>query len=240
MAELLEILKDELDEETILELSQIVGGQEGATQQAVSMLVPVLIAGLARNVQEPAGSAALDSALRRDHDGSLLGKLGSLFGSSSQSGGLGALLGGLLGGAPAREAATPEGAVNARQVDGAGILQHVLGEQQGAVAESVARNSGLDGNQVSRLMQLLAPVVLAALGRVKHDHQLGPQGVTDLIRRESRTIEEEAPQAGLQGRLAGWLDSNQDGKVDFQDNIAKVGAALGTALLIGVGRRRKR
>jgi hypothetical protein len=78
MAELLDVLGNELDEETIRELSQRVGADEQSTQRAVSMLLPVLIAGLARNVEQPAGRASLNEALQEDHDGSLLDQLDGL------------------------------------------------------------------------------------------------------------------------------------------------------------------
>jgi hypothetical protein len=89
-------------------------------------------------------------------------------------------------------------------------------------------------------MALLAPIVMAALGRIKREENLQEDGIADLIRREGRTIEQAAPEAAGQGGLMGWLDSNKDGKVSFADNAAKVGMALGSALLIGVGRRRRR
>jgi hypothetical protein len=78
MAELLDVLGNELDEETIRELSQRVGADEQSTQRAVSMLLPVLIAGLARNVEQPAGRASLNEALQEDHDGSLVDQLDGL------------------------------------------------------------------------------------------------------------------------------------------------------------------
>jgi hypothetical protein len=236
MAELLDILQNELDEESIRELGQRVGSDEATTQRAVSMLLPVLIAGLSHNVEQPGGSEALTEALRKDHDGSLLDQLGGLL---RGEGSLGSVLGGLLGGRPAQATASGGGSVSARQVDGAGILQHLLGTQQGAVAESVSRASGMEANKVSQLMMLLAPIVMAALGRVRRDENLEAGGVADLIRRESRNIEQQAPETRAAGGLAGWLDSNRDGKVNFSDNIAKVGMALGSALLIGIGRRRK-
>ncbi|HRF38840.1 MAG TPA: DUF937 domain-containing protein, partial [Saprospiraceae bacterium] len=68
-----------------------------------------LVSALARNASTEQGAAALSNALDRDHDGSILSNLA-----------------GLLGGqAPAQDN---------RALNGAGILNHILGDRQsGAV-----------------------------------------------------------------------------------------------------------
>ncbi|MDQ3374106.1 MAG: DUF937 domain-containing protein, partial [Acidobacteriota bacterium] len=51
--------------------------------------------------------------------------------------------------------------------DGIGILGHIFGQKQGAAAQHVSQNSGLDMGQVAQLMIMLAPIVMGYLGKQK-------------------------------------------------------------------------
>ena len=57
---------------TVQEMSNQIGADPAATRQAVTAALPVLLGQLARNASAPDGAAALDGALGRDHDGSVL------------------------------------------------------------------------------------------------------------------------------------------------------------------------
>ena len=233
MPNLTDELRKKLDPETIRSLSQQIGADEDQTRQAVGALVPMLIGGMSQNVRgSDEGAQALDGALERDHDGSLLDNLSSMLGGASGAGalgggalggGVGGMLGGLLGG-------------GSRATNGAGILGHILGGRQEPVRNGVSRATGLGSGSTGQLMQLLAPIVMSALGRVKRQENLDSQGVKDLLERERSTLEEETPDT-QQGGLLSILDSNRDGKVNMEDDVAKVGAALGTAFLMSRGRR---
>ena len=245
MASLLDELGKQLNPNTVQGIGQRIGADEQHTSQAISALVPMLVGGLSKNVQNsPDAARSLNSALEQDHDGSMLEQLSGLLGGSSAGGGhsshslgnaadiiggvagsgaagsdLMGLLGGLAGGG------------NNRALDASGILGHVLGGRQGAVQQGVSQASGLNGGQVSQLMGLLAPMVMSALGKVKRQQNLDADGVADLVNRERRTIEEETP-GTQEGGLLSLLDSNRDGKVDMKDDVAKVGMALGGAFLM--------
>jgi hypothetical protein len=57
---------------SLTQISQQLGTDEGTAAKAVSVALPLLLGGLTRNAATPNGAAALDEALTRDHDGSLL------------------------------------------------------------------------------------------------------------------------------------------------------------------------
>lgn len=66
----------------------------------------------------------------------------------------------------------------ATSADGAKIISHVFGKNEGAVAQGVADKSGLDLDSVKKLLPMLAPVVMGMLakkrsGRAKGDADLG-------------------------------------------------------------------
>jgi len=69
---LLDMLGQQLQGNTLTQISQQLGTDEGTTAKAVSLALPMLVGGLARNAATDQGAAALDQALTKDHDGSLL------------------------------------------------------------------------------------------------------------------------------------------------------------------------
>jgi len=69
---LLDMLGQQLQGNTLTQISQQLGTDEGTTAKAVALALPMLVGGLARNAASDQGAAALDQALTRDHDGSLL------------------------------------------------------------------------------------------------------------------------------------------------------------------------
>jgi hypothetical protein len=69
---ILDMLGDQLRGNTLTQISQQLGTDEGTTAKAVSIALPLLLGGLTRNAATPQGATSLDNALTRDHDGSLL------------------------------------------------------------------------------------------------------------------------------------------------------------------------
>jgi hypothetical protein len=222
-------------------LARQIGAGRGETERAVGAALPMLLGGLARNAaSSPAEARSLARALDEDHDPSLVDQLGGLFGGGGGgdaggglAGALGSLLGGGAGGAGGGGLADLAGALlggggpsRSKALDGAGILRHVFGQRRGAVEGGVGRASGLDAGQVGQLLILLAPMVMSALARVKQQRHLDERGLTDVLRRERREIEERTP--GLsRGGLRDLLDRDDDGQVG--DDIASLGAGLARA-----------
>lgn len=192
---ILDLLGQYLGGGQLSQLSQTIGADEQQTQKAVAAALPALLTSMNRNTNDTQGARALESALEKDHDGSLLDNLGGFL----------------------------SGQVSGRQADGAGILSHVLGGQRGTVEQGVSRASGLDLSQVQRLLPMLAPLVMAALGRQKREAGLDAAGLSGLLGQEAHRARSAAP-AGLLGALGGFLD--QDGDGDFKDDLLKQGSGL--------------
>lgn len=106
----------------------------------------------------------------------------------------------------------------ARRTDGEGILRHALGDRRGAVEQAVSRESGLDPAQVSKLLAMVAPLVMGHLGRARKEGGLDAGGLGDLLQREGSTV---AGGRSLSG-LAGLLDRDGDGSIaDDMGGIAR-------------------
>ena len=181
MSQLMDIVARQLSGDVIARMGNEIGADDASTERAIAAALPLLLGSLARNAQTPDGARSLDGALREDHDGSLLDNL----------------LGGL----------TAAGT----QSDGAKILGHMFGQREPAVRSGVGRASGLDSAQVLRLMSMLAPVVMAALGRMRRQENLAP---TDLATRLDRERGEMVRNdSALGGLLTSMLDQDGDGSV---------------------------
>ena len=103
----------------------------------------------------------------------------------------------------------PEGA------NGAGILGHVLGGQRGAVESNLAQATGLDQGTAGSLMELVAPLVMGAVGRTQQQSGLDSSGLAQYLGEQQQTA---GP--GMMGMLGSLLDSNQDGNVT--DDLARI------------------
>jgi hypothetical protein len=97
-----------------------------------------------------------------------------------------------------------------RQKDGEGILRHALGDRRADVERAVGAQSGLDASQVSKLMTMLAPLVMGQLGKARRSGGLDAGGIADLLGRETRTVARDRPELG---GLASLLDRDGDGSI---------------------------
>jgi len=74
--DLMGLLNDILNSDTIKQISQRLEADEGATGNAIQAALPMLLGGLANNSASQSGASSLLGALDRDHDGSILDDLG--------------------------------------------------------------------------------------------------------------------------------------------------------------------
>lgn len=106
--------------------------------------------------------------------------------------------------------------------DGAGILNHVLGNKQGQVENAIGKSSGLSTGQIAQILAIVAPIVMGYLGKEKKEQGLDAGGLSSLLgglvggtaqtnQREMSTIE----------RL---LD--QDGDGSAMDDVMDLGSKL--------------
>jgi hypothetical protein len=114
---------------------------------------------------------------------------------------------------------------------GDGILRHVLGERRGAVEQQVSQKSTLDLGSISKLLTMLAPMLMGFLGKSQKKDGLDVGALTGLLGSEREQARRVAPQStGLLGQL---LDADGDG--DVMDDVAKIGGGLLSKLF---GRKR--
>ncbi|MCB1605646.1 MAG: DUF937 domain-containing protein [Xanthomonadales bacterium] len=221
----------------VQQMSSQLGASPQATRDAISAALPVLLGAMQRNASTPGGAQSLHNAVIRDHAdadpmermmgmaGGMLGGQGGgladLLGQGGAGGGLMGALGGLLGGAGGAAAARPAN----RGLDGAAILGHILGNRTPQAANGVGRAAGLDMGQAAQLMAMLAPMVMAALGKVTQSRQLDPGGLASVLGQESERVGAAPRQQG--GILDSLLDADGDGDVDASDLLSRGASIFG-------------
>jgi hypothetical protein len=113
---------------------------------------------------------------------------------------------------------------NAQQGPGAAILQHVLGGQQQTVQQGLAQSTGMAPAAMGQLLNVLAPMVLGAVGRTTAQQGLGASALAGLLGSNNQMAQTAAP--GLLGSLNKLLDHDGDGSA-LNDVAGMLGKFLG-------------
>jgi hypothetical protein len=108
--------------------------------------------------------------------------------------------------------------------EGAAILGHVLGGQQGAIAEGMAQKTGMDSEQVGQLLKIVAPLVMGALGAQTQQNNLDPEGLASYLGGQQQMAQQSQPD--ILSSLNTLLDANKDGSA-LDDVLGMAGKLFG-------------
>lgn len=202
--DLLQILRSQVSDEMLAQMSREIGAAPEQTASATNGIFATLLGGLANNAQSPDGMSSLLGALDRDHDGSILDDVV-----------------GMLGGVMAGQAA-PSSSQN-----GLGILGHILGGRQEAAAQQISQSSGLNIGQIMRLMPILAPIVMAVLGKIRRSGQVTDQGMSNILTGSAQQAAENDGMGDLLSTVLGTVLSG--GRSQQSSGVAGdlIGSVLG-------------
>ena len=171
------------------QISNQLGANPTMTNAAIQMALPMILNGLANNAQSTQGAESLNNALQQ-HDGGILGSLGSLLGGGNQ----------------------------AASNDGIGILGHIFGGNQGAVAQEVSQKSGMDIGQVAQLLIMLAPLVMGYLGKQKQEQNLDANGLQNMLGQQQQQMQSSGNP--MMDAVSGFFDKDRDGS--SMDDLASI------------------
>jgi hypothetical protein len=102
---------------------------------------------------------------------------------------------------------------NLNSDEGAKMLQHIFAGNSGRVQNNLAKQTGLQADQVSGLMSQLAPLLLGTLAQQKKQQNLDASGITGLL----NGLMSQGGNSGLMGMVSNLLDSDNDG--DIMDDV---------------------
>ncbi len=181
-----ELLNSPVGHSVINNVATQLGMDKKQAASAISVALPVILGGMQRNVQTEQGAQNLNNALSdARHDGSLLDNLGSLLGGNTQ----------------------------AISQDGSKILGHVFGANKPAVEQGISQKTGISLQKVGPLLALLAPIVMAYLGKQKRQTNTNAGGLGDLLGGLLGGGQPQKRGGGLMDMVGGLLDRNKDGNV---------------------------
>jgi hypothetical protein len=163
---------------------------------AAGAAAAMLLWALSRNAKNPTGASALNTALERDHDGSILDDIKGALGGR--------------GGAK-------------RTMNGQGILEHIFGPRRPAVEQSLGRSTGLNSQAMNQLLVMLAPIVMGMIGKARREQHLAANDLSRVLGEEQEAMRREQPHTTQS--LNSVLDADGDGDVDLSD-LTKAGSGL--------------
>ena len=190
MSSILDLLASTLGGGAVNQIGSKLGLDPSTTGKVVSAAIPLLVTALAKNSSTPQGAQSLHTALSNDHDGSVLDDVMGFLGSAQGSGA------------------------------GAGILKHVLGNKQEALQTGLGQSTGVDPSSVGQILEMVAPMVMGALGRQTQQSGMDAGGLTNFLQGQAQSARQSQPD--ILGSVMGMLDTNNDGSI-----IDDVGGILG-------------
>ncbi len=189
--------------------SQFLGESPGTTQNALAVLLPAVIGGIAQKGATPGGATGLMSLLTNPSlDTGMLGNVAGMF-SGGAGGGVGAVL----------KAGTST------------LVPAVFGERSGALISALASSSGVKSSSASNLLAMVVPIVLMLLKKLVGERELNAGSLSSLLASQGPNL-----QGKLDGSLAGALGFASPGALlsglggareAAADTARRAGAAIG-------------
>lgn len=186
-----ELLNSPIGQSIVNTVSEQLGMNKKEASGAINLVIPAILAGMNKNAQSSQGAESLNKALESKHDGSLLDNLAEKLQANS---------------------------VEIKN-DGEGILGHVFGAKKQAVEQGVSQKVGISQKQTASLLAILAPIVMAYLGKQKSQTKTGAGGLSDLlggllggVQPKSKPKQRKSG-GGLMDVVGGMLDKDGDGNI---------------------------
>ena len=122
--------------------------------------------------------------------------------------------------------------------NGAGILRHTLGNKRPVVEQAVAARTGLDAGSIGPLLEIVAPLVMGALGMTQRQGGLDAGSLSALLGGQQQEVQESQPDLmGMIGGLLGGSGGQGDmlggllgGQADEDEPGQESGGGLGGIL----------
>lgn len=191
MSGIFDLIQQQIGGDNLTQISRSLGVDEKTAGTAINSALPALLGALSRNANQGHGAQSILNALKKDHDGSILDNLSGFL--QSQNAG--------------------------QPLNGQAILNHLLGQKQSRVQQGVSQVSGLDVNSSQKLLSMLAPIVMGAVGKQTRQQGLDSQGLMGLLSNEAQQVQ-KSPTGNLVGKM---LDQDGDGDFDASDAIGLLG-----------------
>lgn len=144
-----------IDENTRQSISKKTDTKPETVDKIIQIGVPILLGSLGKNAADKKGAIELSDTLDKQHDGSLLDNISTIFSESQDT-----------------------------NNDGLKILGHIFGQKQDAAEVRLAKKTGVDAATIVKVLSFVAPIVLAQIGKKKKAASLDKDGLVDLLKEQ--------------------------------------------------------
>jgi hypothetical protein len=149
---LISMLAGQLGGPVIQQISQQIGADQGTTQSAVGMALPMLLSAIGNHATTPEGADAISQATQ-EHDGSILDNVMGFMGNAG-----------------------------AASMGSALLSQVVGGGSHNQMADAIAQHTGMDSGAANQLIGMLAPLVMGAVGKSSQEQGgLDANGIAQML-----------------------------------------------------------
>jgi len=198
MSNLLNEVFRHLTDDVIVQLSRQIGAQDpNQVKKAAQGISEILLDAISRNAQNQERGGGLFGAIKKDHDGGILGDLMGVLGGHKKVN-------------------------NPKTTNGTGIINHLLGKRQLEAAQIISQMSGLDIFKSGVLMQLIAPVIMGVVGQKQKSNGLDLGGLAKVLMGGGQ---QKSPQGSIAGGLLGKL-LDRDGDGSMMDDLLNMGIQI--------------
>ncbi|MFV0391220.1 MAG: DUF937 domain-containing protein [Paludibacteraceae bacterium] len=192
-----DLISGPLGQSIIKNVAGQLGVDESQASSAIGAAIPVILGGMGKNTQTQEGAVSLNNALETKHDGSLLDNLSGMLSNNASD----------------------------LQQDGDGILNHVFGSNKDLVESGLSQKTGISMAKIGPLLAMLAPVVMAYLGKEKKENNVNAGGLNDLLggMLGGGGTQQRSGGGGIMDMVSGFLDKDKDGSAldDLFDMFTK-------------------
>lgn len=160
------VIESVIDEKLIDGVSGKVGIPKNKAQDVVSLAIPLIIGGLAKNAKNPQEAENIVKALQKDHSGDIQAKSSSTFLDASKT------------------------------EEGGKILGHVLGDKVGLAYKSIGSKTQVDTTQVQQILTTLAPIIMGSIGSQQKNQELNSATLVNLLQNGLQSFNMDSSQRG--------------------------------------------
>ena len=203
MSNLMNEVSRHLNDNVIFQLSKQLGAQDpNQVKRAAQGISELLLNAIANNANNSQSGGGLYGAIKKDHDGGILGDLMNVLGGQKK-------------------------VQNPKTMNGTGIVNHLLGKRQLEAAQVIQQMSGLDIFKSGVLMQLIAPVIMGVVGQKQKSNGLDLGGLAKVLM--GGVQQQEQQQGGSQGGGLGSVFGkllDMDGDGSMMDDLLNIGMKI--------------
>jgi len=182
--DLMNLFKQQLNGDVLKQMTQQSGlNDETKTTEAAENIFTTLLGTISKNASTEQGANDLDKALEKDHNGSMMDNIMSLFGGDNT---------------------TKTSATN-----GSGILKHVFGGKEETVVNGLSQVNNMNPDATQSMMKTIAPMVMAMLGQAKVQQGVNASNISEFLNQQK----EQTPQKTQLNSIMSMLDKDGDGDV---------------------------